>query len=83
MKPTAVDPHAFRRLRLGVAKSTDGLSAAGLTGDPVAHPPRWLTPPVAPVVDPARAARILEQVLDLAEALPARKRGPLESHWRA
>lgn len=31
----------------------------------------------APPVDPARAARILEQVLDLAEALPARKRGPL------
>jgi transcriptional regulator with XRE-family HTH domain len=31
----------------------------------------------APPVDPARAARILAQVLDLAEALPARRRGPL------
>lgn len=34
--------------------------------------------PSAPPVDPARAARILAQVLDLAEALPARRRGPLE-----
>jgi transcriptional regulator with XRE-family HTH domain len=29
-------------------------------------------------VDPVRAGRILAQVLDLAEALPARRRGPLE-----
>jgi transcriptional regulator with XRE-family HTH domain len=28
-------------------------------------------------IDPARAARILEQVLDLAEALPHRRPGPL------
>jgi transcriptional regulator with XRE-family HTH domain len=28
-------------------------------------------------VDPQRAGRILEQVLDLAEALPGRRRGPL------
>jgi transcriptional regulator with XRE-family HTH domain len=32
----------------------------------------------APPVDQVRAARILAQVLDLAEALPARRRGPLE-----
>ena len=31
----------------------------------------------APAVDPDRAARILSQVLDLAEALPTRRRGPL------
>lgn len=31
-----------------------------------------------PPVDQARAARILAQVLDLAEALPAHRRGPLE-----
>ena len=30
-----------------------------------------------PPVDPERASRILEQVLDLAEALPARRRGAL------
>jgi hypothetical protein len=29
-------------------------------------------------VDPQRAARILAQVLNLAEALPSRRRGPLE-----
>jgi transcriptional regulator with XRE-family HTH domain len=29
-------------------------------------------------VDPVRAGRILAQVLDLAESLPARRRGPLE-----
>jgi transcriptional regulator with XRE-family HTH domain len=34
--------------------------------------------PAPPPVDPQRAARILAQVLDLAEALPARRRGPLE-----
>jgi transcriptional regulator with XRE-family HTH domain len=34
--------------------------------------------PVAPPVDLQRAARILAQVLDLAEVLPARRRGPLE-----
>jgi hypothetical protein len=28
-----------RRPRLGVARSTDGLSAAELTSEPVAHPP--------------------------------------------
>lgn len=32
----------------------------------------------APPVDPVRAGRILAQVLDLAESLPARRRGPLE-----
>jgi hypothetical protein len=38
-------------------------------------------PPIAPrphPVDPVRAGRILTQVLDLAEALPAQPRGPLE-----
>ena len=30
------------------------------------------------IVDPARNARILEQVLDLAEQLPSRRRGRLE-----
>ena len=34
--------------------------------------------PVTPPVDPVRAGRILAQVLDLAEELPSRKRGPLE-----
>jgi transcriptional regulator with XRE-family HTH domain len=34
-------------------------------------------PPSTPV-DPLRAGRILAQVLDLAEALPSRRRGPLE-----
>jgi transcriptional regulator with XRE-family HTH domain len=34
-------------------------------------------PPTNPV-DPVRAGRILTQVLDLAEALPARRRGALE-----
>lgn len=34
--------------------------------------------PAEPPVDPHRAARILAQVLDLAEALPARRRGPLQ-----
>jgi transcriptional regulator with XRE-family HTH domain len=34
--------------------------------------------PAAPPVDPQRAARILAQVLDLAESLPSRRRGPLE-----
>jgi transcriptional regulator with XRE-family HTH domain len=34
--------------------------------------------PAPPPVDPQRAARILGQVLDLAEALPSRRRGPLE-----
>ena len=29
-------------------------------------------------VDPVRAGRILSQVLDLSESLPARRRGPLE-----
>jgi uncharacterized protein len=29
-------------------------------------------------VDPVRAGRILSQVLDLAESLPARRRGPLD-----
>jgi hypothetical protein len=31
--------YASRRPRLGVARSTDGLSAAELTGEPAAHPP--------------------------------------------
>jgi len=31
--------HVSRRPRLGVARSTDGLSAAELTSEPVAHPP--------------------------------------------
>lgn len=31
--------HIARRPRLGVARSTDGLSAAELTSEPVAHPP--------------------------------------------
>lgn len=31
--------HVSRRPRLGIARSTDGLSAAELTGEPVAHPP--------------------------------------------
>jgi hypothetical protein len=31
--------HAGRRPRLGIARSTDGLSAAELTADPVAEPP--------------------------------------------
>jgi hypothetical protein len=31
--------HASRRPRLGVARSTDGRSAAELTGEPVAYPP--------------------------------------------
>jgi hypothetical protein len=31
--------HAARRPRLGVARSTDGLSAAVLTAEPVAEPP--------------------------------------------
>lgn len=31
--------HASRRPRLGIARSTDGLSAATLTSEPVAHPP--------------------------------------------
>ncbi len=35
-----------------------------------------LGPPLYPV-DPVRAGRILEQVLDLAEVLPSRPRGPL------
>ena len=34
--------------------------------------------PAPPPVDPQRAARILGQVLHLAEALPSRRRGPLE-----
>ncbi|HEY8303883.1 MAG TPA: helix-turn-helix transcriptional regulator [Solirubrobacteraceae bacterium] len=34
--------------------------------------------PSAPPVDPQRAGRILAQVLDLAEVLPSRRRGPLE-----
>jgi transcriptional regulator with XRE-family HTH domain len=32
----------------------------------------------APPVDPERSARVLAQVLDLAESLPSRRRGPLE-----
>jgi hypothetical protein len=31
--------HAARRPRLGIARSTDGLSAAEVTADPIAHPP--------------------------------------------
>jgi hypothetical protein len=31
--------HSARRPRFGVASSIDGLSAALLTGEPVAHPP--------------------------------------------
>jgi hypothetical protein len=31
--------HVSRRPRLGVARSTDGRSAAELTGEPIAHPP--------------------------------------------
>jgi hypothetical protein len=31
--------HASRRPRLGIARSTDGLSAAELTAGPIAHPP--------------------------------------------
>jgi hypothetical protein len=31
--------HAARRPRLGVARSTDGRSAAQLASEPVAHPP--------------------------------------------
>lgn len=31
--------HAARRPRVGVARSTDGRSAAELTGEPIAHPP--------------------------------------------
>jgi hypothetical protein len=31
--------HSSRRPRLGVARSTDGLSAADLTSEPIAHPP--------------------------------------------
>jgi hypothetical protein len=31
--------HASRRPRLGVARSTDGRSAADVTSEPVAHPP--------------------------------------------
>jgi post-segregation antitoxin (ccd killing protein) len=31
--------HASRRPRFGVARSTDGRSAADVTGEPVAHPP--------------------------------------------
>jgi hypothetical protein len=31
--------HVSRRPRLGIARSTDGLSAAELTAEPVAHPP--------------------------------------------
>jgi hypothetical protein len=31
--------HTSRRPRLGIARSTDGLAAADLTGEPVAHPP--------------------------------------------
>ncbi|HEX5308481.1 MAG TPA: helix-turn-helix transcriptional regulator [Solirubrobacteraceae bacterium] len=34
--------------------------------------------PAPPPVDPQRASRILSQVLDLAEALPARRREALE-----
>lgn len=46
-------------------------AAAGLKLDlsPAPRPTR---------VDPVRAARILDQVLDLAESLPARRRGRLE-----
>lgn len=38
-----------------------------------------LSPAVASV-DPARAARILSQVLDVADSLPARRRGELRLH---
>jgi hypothetical protein len=31
--------HAARRPRLGIARSTDGLSAAEVTAEPIAHPP--------------------------------------------
>jgi hypothetical protein len=31
--------HAARRPRLGIARSTDGLSAAQVTASPIAHPP--------------------------------------------
>ena len=31
--------HVSRRPRLGIARSTDGLCAAELTGEPIAHPP--------------------------------------------
>ncbi|MGC2375096.1 MAG: hypothetical protein WA484_14580 [Solirubrobacteraceae bacterium] len=31
--------HASRRPRLGIARSTDGLSAAELTGEPISNPP--------------------------------------------
>jgi hypothetical protein len=31
--------HASRSPRLGIARSTDGLCAADLTSEPVAHPP--------------------------------------------
>jgi hypothetical protein len=31
--------HVSRRPRLGIARSTDGLSAADLTNEPIAHPP--------------------------------------------
>jgi hypothetical protein len=31
--------HAARRPRLGIARSTDGLTAAQVTANPVAHPP--------------------------------------------
>jgi hypothetical protein len=31
--------HAARRPRLGIARSTDGLSAAEVTANPIAHPP--------------------------------------------
>lgn len=31
--------HTARRPRFGVARSTDGLAAAELTGEPIAHPP--------------------------------------------
>jgi len=35
----AMKLHVSRRPRLGIARSTDGLSAAELTSEPVAHPP--------------------------------------------
>jgi hypothetical protein len=31
--------HTSHRPRLGIARSTDGLSAAELTAEPIAHPP--------------------------------------------
>jgi hypothetical protein len=31
--------HTARRPRLGIARSTDGLTAAQVTANPVAHPP--------------------------------------------